>query len=279
MFFFNKNYKIGDLSFSLKATIPFETELLDKKFVVKHYPKTDFEIIFHFLPPKDYSNLISEIRDINDQCFLSKEKNVFVRKNIHNKTIDIYSDQQYYNQNGLIFRFEDFIRANLPFLVGQISISLNKALLHGAGLIRNGKAYIFLGRDNGGKTTIIKANSKYRILNDDQIFYSIEKNNVIAHSTPFGTIQEVGLSAPVAAFFVIVKSDSFSINTGDNKQLIASFWQDNAEMLNSLPKQYRIQAFQVLSTISLCAPAFELKSNYGHFDWDIIDEAIERLKK
>ena len=209
---------------------------------------------------------------------ISGTEDILVEKNFAKNEINIFFKVQEYHDNGIVFDMEDKIRANLIILIGQLCLMKQAIILHGAGLMRNNQAFIFLARDEGGKTTRIKNNSLFSPINDDQILFSKEHNRILAHSTPFGRVKQMGIAVPVTGIFVLVKADSFSIRRGKNHHLIASFWQDNGEMLNALPKSMRIAAFSLLSEIALSAPAFELKADHGQLNWAEIDQAIASAK-
>lgn len=280
-FMFKKKYKIGNLVVEITSNKKFTQELLSEQNFLTAYNKVDIQINCLFTSREEFIkncelNRQKIIGHPNTHNFWFSEKdNLSVFKNFVKKKVEIVAASSRININGYVFRMEDQIRANLSLLIGQLSIAYDSILLHGAGLIRKGKAYIFLARDDGGKTTLIKQQMDMKILNDDRIFYSSQENKtILAHSNPFGTIKQSDLYAPIAAFFVIVKSNKFSLKQGWNKHLIASFWQDNAELLESLPKDFRKKAFIILAKIAQSAPAFELHTHYGKINWNQIDEAL-----
>lgn len=283
MYIYNKKYKIGPNILYLRSNKNFKTELITDAPFPNGCTGNEITVSCHFVDNKEFIKQLSfnqdkHINNIYSQVYFSKDENYFIIKDYKNKTCEFFTTNEYYYEDKTLYPIEEKIRANLSHLFGQLSIGYNTILLHGSGIIRENMSYIFLARDGGGKTTLINKNKKFQILSDDQICYSIQDRKVFAHSSPFGTFPVDDLFAPIRAFFVIVKSNEFSLRQGDNKQLIASFWQDNLEMLVSLPKNIRKHSFQLLSSISLSAPAFELKANHGDLDWDQIDFFLKNTK-
>jgi len=211
--------------------------------------------------------------------FLDKES-IIVKQEFNKRKIKVFyaSDLVWElidNYNNLGFVTEKKILSNLSFWCNQLCVYNNRIILHGSGLIKDKQAYIFLAMDNGGKTTLIKRNRNHRIINDDQIFYSIKNHQVFAYATPFGRLSDGPGSAPVAAFFYINKSKRFSIKKRNYKGLINSFWMDNYETFASLPKDLKKKAFKLISDISMSVPIFELHADHGNIDWDQVDKVLK----
>jgi hypothetical protein len=82
-------------------------------------------------------------------------------------------------------------------------------LLHSASAIRNGKAFLFAGVSEAGKTTISRLAPPDVTLLTDEISY-VRKNDdaYIAYGTPFsGELAKLGenVSAPIAALYLLAK--------------------------------------------------------------------------
>lgn len=209
-------------------------------------------------------------RDNEDICFIKD----YERNKIQVLYVPNFLWLEVNEKNKLAFVKEKKLLSNLVFLTNQLLLNTKALILHGAGLIRNGKAYIFLASDEGGKSTLIKKNFENFIMNDDQIYYEIIKNSLMAFSTPFGKLSHGPNGAKVAAFFYITKSKSFSLKRKTKESLINSLWVDNINFFTSLPKEMKIKAFHLLTDISRSAPVFELQADHGQLDWDQIDNEI-----
>jgi hypothetical protein len=85
-------------------------------------------------------------------------------------------------------------------------------LLHAAGIVRGGRAYIFFGHSGAGKTTVSQLSGDADfLLSDDISLLTRESGGYVAHSVPFrGPLRErqVGerRSYPVAGLFQLVKA-------------------------------------------------------------------------
>lgn len=82
-------------------------------------------------------------------------------------------------------------------------------LVHAASAIKDGKAFVFAGRSEAGKTTISRlAPAGVTLLTDEISYLRKEKDQYVACGTPFaGELARVGenVSAPLAGFFLLSK--------------------------------------------------------------------------
>src|SRR3989338_7420174 len=59
-------------------------------------------------------------------------------------------------------------------------------ILHSSTIVRDGKAVLFAGKENHGKSTIVKLLPEYRVLNDDfAIIGKKSDNQYFVHTSPF----------------------------------------------------------------------------------------------
>lgn len=83
-------------------------------------------------------------------------------------------------------------------------------LMHTAGIVRDGSAYLFFGHSGSGKTTACKVSAdRYIILNDDLILLLQQDDIWHAYGTPFWNptqIKPSNQSAPVAAMYQLIQS-------------------------------------------------------------------------
>ena len=275
-------YSMGDLRFKLSSNRMIGNGNFGFGKFLSNLENFDYEIECIYYDDcqfKKYLEIFNKSKSQKGRSFIRysflKKDMTCVKKDFKKKKIEIVYCRKIINEEDLSFDINYKIIANLRFLNSQMIIAFNRIILHGSGFIRNGKAYIFLAIDEGGKTTLIKRNRNHRIINDDQIFYSIKNHQVFAYATPFGRVSDGPGSAPIAAFFYINKSKRFSIKKRDYKGLINSFWMDNYETFASLPKDLKKKAFKLISDISMSVPIFELHADHGNIDWDQVDEALK----
>jgi hypothetical protein len=82
-------------------------------------------------------------------------------------------------------------------------------LLHSASAIRNGKAFLFAGVSEAGKTTMSRlAPSDVTLLTDEISYVRKRDDGYVAFGTPFtGELAKLGenVSAPIAALYLLAK--------------------------------------------------------------------------
>ncbi len=82
-------------------------------------------------------------------------------------------------------------------------------LLHSASAIRNGRAFLFSGVSEAGKTTISRlAPGDVTLLTDEISYVRKQQNTYMAHGTPFtGELAKLGenVTAPIAALYFLSK--------------------------------------------------------------------------
>jgi hypothetical protein len=84
-------------------------------------------------------------------------------------------------------------------------------LLHASGLVRHGRAYLFPGVSDAGKTTIVRQSPGMPVLSDEVVAVELHRNggNVTAYGTPFyGDWGRPGepVAAPVEGLYFPVKA-------------------------------------------------------------------------
>jgi hypothetical protein len=105
-------------------------------------------------------------------------------------------------------------------------------MFHAAGVIREGRAFLFFGHSGAGKTTVARLSAGGLILNDDLVVLlprggSAEpKNSWIAHATPFWNPTQVkpsSESAAVAGLFRLVQDREVFLEPMGKGQALAEF--------------------------------------------------------
>ncbi len=82
-------------------------------------------------------------------------------------------------------------------------------LFHGAGIVRNGKAFLFFGHSGSGKTTVARLSPQDIVLNDDLILLLPEDGKWIAHATAFWNPTQVHptyQAATLVGLFLLVQA-------------------------------------------------------------------------
>ena len=82
-------------------------------------------------------------------------------------------------------------------------------LVHGAGIVRAGRGYLFFGHSGSGKTTVARLSPNDLVLNDDLIAIMPGEGNWAAWSTPFWNFSQVRPApghAPLTALYRLVQA-------------------------------------------------------------------------
>ncbi len=117
-------------------------------------------------------------------------------------------------------------------------------LLHSASAIRNGKAFLFAGVSEAGKTTISRlAPPDVTLLTDEISYVRKQGDGYVAYGTPFtGELAKLGenVSAPIAALYLLAKGSENridSIQPGEAvRSLLANllFFAEDEELVQSI---------------------------------------------
>jgi hypothetical protein len=117
-------------------------------------------------------------------------------------------------------------------------------LLHSASAIRNGKAFLFAGVSEAGKTTISRlAPSDVTLLTDEISYVRRRGNEYLAFGTPFtGELAKLGenVSAPISALYLLAKGNENridSITPGEATRSLLSnllFFAKDEELVQSI---------------------------------------------
>jgi hypothetical protein len=154
-------------------------------------------------------------------------------------------------------------------------LELRGLLLHAAGLVKNGKAYIFPGVSGSGKTTIVRLSPVLTLLSDEISAIRLNGENgspVIGLGTPF--YGEWGLpgenvAAPVKGLYFLKKAEEHRLTPltsieALNRLLPCIFTFTNMERRL---KQVIDYAIELVSRV----PAFALEFRPNPDFWPVID--------
>lgn len=119
--------------------------------------------------------------------------------------------------------------SQLSFIIRYIILQLlsthNGFLMHGSGVVINGKAYIFTGPSGAGKSTIMKMlNKEYPALADDSVIIKQENGEYYFYQTPAiekeSWVIKKSKKYPVGGVFFLNKSKNFKVEKIVNKKWI-----------------------------------------------------------
>lgn len=117
-------------------------------------------------------------------------------------------------------------------------------LLHSASAVRNGKAFLFAGVSEAGKTTISRlAPRDVTLLTDEISYVRKQENGYVAYGTPFtGELAKLGenVSAPIAALYLLAKGSQNRIEPLPPGEAVRSllanllFFAEEEELVQSI---------------------------------------------
>lgn len=164
--------------------------------------------------------------------------------------------------------------ARLRNLISNTFPLKNKVMIHGASIIINGRAILFLAPDEGGKSTLIKMAAGKRVLSDDQIVLESKGEETIVHSTPFGELSDGPFHAKLGGIFILKKSDQFCLEPVSADIILKFIWNDQYIKWYQYPNNLKIRIFDILNSTSRCSPAFRLNFTKERVDWQSIAEVM-----
>jgi hypothetical protein len=153
--------------------------------------------------------------------------------------------------------------------------AFSAVMVHSSGLIRHSKAALFLAADEGGKTTVIEHSTDSMNLCDDQIILRKENGTVMAYGTPWGKISGGPQKAKVGGLFMLEKAPRFELIPLKPVDAVEYFWKEHLFYRTFLPKNLRLNAFEVISDACHQAPVYLMRFSKDLVDWDAIDAAME----
>lgn len=104
-------------------------------------------------------------------------------------------------------------------------------LFHGAGIIRNGMAFVFFGHSGAGKSTVARHSTNDIVINDDLVVLMPSGNTWVVYATPFWNptqVQPVPASAPLAGLYRLIQDKQvYLLPIGSGQAL--------AELISNIP--------------------------------------------
>ena len=106
---------------------------------------------------------------------------------------------------------EQCLDAFLRSLISSLLLRSGGFMLHSAGLVKNGKAYLFLGRSGAGKSTLAKlaSGAGFEVISDEINLLRPEGGRFMAYGSPFwGEMRSAGRPGrwPLGGIYLLKKS-------------------------------------------------------------------------
>lgn len=170
---------------------------------------------------------------------------------------------------------EGYVAVHLRQIFAAFLPDFSALLVHASGLIRNGRAALFLAPDEGGKTTVLRNAAGGLLLNDDQVILRQEAGTLVAHGTPLGRLTSGPCQARLGAFFVLEKARSFELTPEKPADLARYLWEEHQVYISLLPRRLKLRAFDLFCEACQQTPVYRMRFPRDRVDWDAVDAAMD----
>lgn len=143
-------------------------------------------------------------------------------------------------------------------------------MVHGAGIVRAGRAYLFFGHSGSGKTTVARNSPEGLVLNDDLVILMPEENAWRAYGTPFSNPTQnapSAESAPLAALLRLVQHPRVYAAPLTGAQAVAELLA-SVPILNGLPGPPLDRCQDILRQV----PAYHLYLLPDDSFWPVVEK-------
>lgn len=144
-------------------------------------------------------------------------------------------------------------------------------LLHAASIVRNGKAFVFVGRSGAGKSTVASLSPRGSVLTDEISLIKHVDGEWHAFGTPFwGEFRAEGanISAPLGGIFRLVQSPENRIEPLRPGELLKSLLPCVLFFSSVLGDHHRL--LQILASTSQEIPGYNLKFQRDPSFWEVL---------
>ncbi len=192
----------------------------------------------------------------------------------------VLADSALYGRAAFDRSVENFLRV----VYAHLAIPANGFLLHSAGLVRSGRAFLFFGPSGAGKTTVTTLSPGAKVLSDDLTMVmrgsGDQGDQYVACSVPFRGLlaprPESAATYPLAGFFRLVQDSTDSLEPLDGAAAVG-------EVVGSLPfvMDRPEMAGPAIDTVSAAAsqvPVFRLRFRKESTFWRVIEDRIDGFR-
>ena len=213
-----------------------------------------------------------------DSTQLWQSPGAVVIQDFHERVLEIYYTETLggYEEEFQAYMPDYRVAANFHQFFSTFLPLFQCAILHGAGVVRNGKALLFFAPDEGGKTTLVRGLQGGRVLSDDHI--AVRKADAVfqAYATPFGLMTDGPLCKEIGALFWLKKAPLFHLETMPPTEFLSKLWAENRMLTAFLPKGIKQSAFKLLIELCRSHPTYQLSFSKKDVDVRALDEIISK---
>ncbi len=149
-------------------------------------------------------------------------------------------------------------------------------LVHSAGVIRNGKGYLFVGASEKGKSTIAGLSKDYHVLNDEINLVMLTESGIFIDGTPFNGFfhdKHVG-HAPLKAVFLLEhgrRHELSQVSPAESVKTIMSQIVPPVGLDETMTHMTKIKMFDYAEKIEQNIPVTRLSFKRDDGFWNVID--------
>jgi len=95
-------------------------------------------------------------------------------------------------------------------------------IIHGTGILKDGKGYVFFGPPESGKSTVAQLSHRFQVLHDDMILVNLTENEVSIEGVPFNpkVVERRNGRGELSKIFSLHKSEKTMIEKGSPEEFI-----------------------------------------------------------
>jgi hypothetical protein len=162
-----------------------------------------------------------------------------------------------------------------PLLVAFFLPAFDAAMIHCSSMIWRGRGAIFLARDGGGKTTLLRqATKEMTFLSDDQNIIRRIDGQIHVFGTPWGGISTNSAHAPLGGIFLLEKAERFEVVPVSPAQILYHLWDEHLNYRFNLPREDSTKLFNLFSDACFQIPTYLIRFPQDHVDWSLIDQVM-----
>lgn len=198
---------------------------------------------------------------------------------LHALTVEIRDYKEHRTDIHYIQDIEPVLCSSLAFegfrrMFGMFLPDFDAVMIHSSALVRRGRTFFFLGRDGGGKSTVVSLATEGDVLSDDRNILRRRADGFTVYGTPWGAIHNDTASAPLGGVFLLEKAESFGLERADPREAVHFMWEDNRPFWLHLPKSRRTRVLELLIDVARSVPIYRLRFPKDHIDWNAMDAAV-----
>jgi len=144
-------------------------------------------------------------------------------------------------------------------------------LLHAASVVRDGRAYVFMGRSGAGKSTVASLAPAGSVLTDEISLLRCTAGKWQAYGTPFwGKFRAEGQNrcAPLAGIFSLVQAPRHRLESISGKQALAALLSNTLFFMAE--RKARENLLGIFLELSQSVPVWRLEFQKNASFWDVL---------